>query len=312
MKLTVTIWTDDIKAHAGFEQRFPDVRFLFATTHNDFERYAIESDVIYFGKRHHRDMLENTKRLRWLHVAATGLDQLKPLDTLPERLVVTNMPGLNAEMMADYVIGMLIALSWNLPKLQQQQRQHTWQSWHVPRLEGKTVLILGLGNVGLATARRAVAHRLTVWGVRHQAHPAPFVERVFTLKDLPDILPHADYLVLALPLNEQTSRVISREALTYVKPGVIIVNVGRGELIDETALLDALDTGHVARAALDVFRQEPLPSDHPFWERPDILITPHMAAFSDDYRQRSADVFATNLQRYLQGKPLKHLVKYKP
>lgn len=306
--ITVAVWTDDAEAHAFIARDHPQLDLRVTTERSDFAVAVRNADIVYLGRRHDRSFLDGAARLRWLHVAATGVDQLGDLSSLGPEVTVSNMPGLNGGMMADYCLCALMMMTWNMPLLFEQQRQGRWQGRKSERLEGKTLLILGLGNVGRALVGRARAAGLEVIGLRRSNTPTPGVSRVYPPGALHEALAGADYVACALPATAATRGLLDRAAFAAMKPSAYLVNVGRGAVIDESALIEALAVGEIAGATLDVVAQEPLPADSPLWSAERIILTPHVSGFSADYRARAARIFAANLERFLSGHPPENVV----
>lgn len=306
--IPVVVWTDDPGAHAFLAEEHPQIDLRVLTDRNAYDEAVGAAEVIYLGRRHDRSFLAGAARLRWLHVAAAGVDQLGDLSTLGPEVTVTNMPGLNGGMMADYCMCALMMLTWDMPLLLAQQRDGRWRSRRSERLEGKTLLILGLGHVGGALVGRARAAGLEVIGLRRSGAAVPGVTRVYRPDALHEALGRADHVACTLPATPATRGLLDRAAFAAMKRSAFLVNVGRGAVIDEADLVAALAAGEIAGAALDVFAQEPLPPDSPLWRAERLLVTPHVSGFSADYRARAARVFADNLARYLGGLPPENVI----
>lgn len=306
--LRAAIYTDTIEALAGVPERFPNVEFKITDDAAEFVAAVRNAEIIYIGRKYSRELLAGARRLKWLHLGGTGINGLLPLSDFAPEIILTNTPGLNAGMIADYVLCTTAMLVWDFPRLLRNQGQRRWERWWVERLEGKTILAIGLGNIGKAVAERARAAGMRVLGVKRTPESFPGVERVVGPEELHAVLPEADVAVLTLPLTEETRGLIGARELDIMKETAYLINVSRGGIVDEVALVEALRAGKIAGAALDVFEQEPLPSDSDLWSLENLIITPHIASWSSDYRARAAEVFCRNLERFLAGEPLSHVI----
>lgn len=252
-------------------------------------------------------------RLQWVQVmAAGGGAQVKAAGLEPgelERVAFTTSAGVHGSTLAEFAVFGLLAGAKDLPRLQATQQRHEWEDrWEMRHLDEMTVLVVGLGGIGAAVASRLSAFGGTVWGTSRSGTPVDGLDRVVPLAELPDAVGEVDAIIVTLPGTAQTEHLIGEELLSRAKPGVIVVNVGRGSVIDERALLAELDSGRVAYAALDVFEQEPLPADSALWDHPRVLVSPHTAALSRQEDARIARLFADNARRLLDGEPLRNAV----
>jgi phosphoglycerate dehydrogenase-like enzyme len=263
------------------------------------------------------DILDRAPNLAWLQLTSAGVDRL--LDSEPvrsDRVQVTTASGLHAVPISEWVLGAMIAFAKGFPRAIDAQREQTWRPFWPQELEGATVAVVGLGAIGSRVAQLAKALGMRVLGVRRSA-PArltavqasdPRVDELFPAADLAYALAEADYVVLAVPLTDDTRALIGEAELRAMKPGAVIVNIARGAVIDQAALVRALREGWIAGAALDVTDPEPLPPDDELWKAPNVMITPHISGGTPRYMDRAVDIFCENLERYLAGKPLRNVV----
>jgi len=252
-------------------------------------------------------------RLRWVmttaagggaSVKAAGLDR-SDLD----RIVFTTSAGVHGGPLAEFAVFGVMAGAKNLPRLIADQSARTWPDrWEMRQLDEMTVLVVGLGGIGAECARRFHALGARVWGTTRSGEPVAGVDRLVPLDELIDAVAQVDAIVVTLPGTAQTHHLIGADVFDAVKPGAIITNVGRGTVIDERALLGALDDGRISFAALDVFEQEPLDDTSPLWGHPNVLVSPHTAALSSKEEERIARRFAENAARLLDGEPLTAVV----
>ncbi len=248
-------------------------------------------------------------RLRWvMTTAAGGGAQIKAagLDRQAlDRIVFTTSAGVHGGPLAEFAVFGVMAGAKGLPRLLADQRTRTWpERWEMRQIDEMTVLIVGLGGIGAECARRFHALGARVWGTTRSGEPVAGVDQLVPLEDLVDAASEADAVVVTLPGTAQTHHLIGADVLAAIKPGAIVASVGRGTVIDEHALLHALEEDRVSFAALDVFEQEPLASDSPLWTHPRVLVSPHTAALSSKEEERIARRFAEDAARLLDGLPL--------
>jgi phosphoglycerate dehydrogenase-like enzyme len=244
--------------------------------------------------------------LRWLSIGGSGTDHVWPWD--PNRITVTNAAGVAADMMAEYAIGAMLCFALGLRTFARAQAEHRWIAGKVEAIAGRTLLILGFGRTGQATARRAKSLGMTVVAIRARPEPAEYADEVYGVERLPGLWNRADYLLCCLPLIAETRDIVNASAFADMKSNVVLIDVSRGGIVDEAALLDALLSNRIKGAALDVFSEEPLPPDHPLWEMENVLLTPHCSSVYDGWDVKSAEMFAKNLVRYRRGEPLVNIV----
>jgi glyoxylate/hydroxypyruvate reductase A len=263
----------------------------------------------------YREVLASCPRLKLIQATNAGAgEQVRAAELGAaelERVAVATAAGVHAVPLAEFTMLGLLALAMDLRGLERDRAARTWPSVRRPRRElgGQTLLILGLGQIGGEIARLASAFGMHVIGVRRTPRgPVPGVAEVHSTERLPDLLPRADAVVATLPLTEDTAGLLDAQLIAKLRRGAFLVNVGRGGVVDEQALLDALRSGHIAGAALDVFPTEPLPHSNPLWELPNVLISPHTAALSEREDERLTDLFIDNLGRLLAGEPIRNRI----
>ena len=244
-------------------------------------------------------------KLRMIYCTSAGLDPLAPFDWLPPEVALLNNRGTHAAKAGEYGIMALLMLASRLPPLLQAQRDGEWRPLHGSVLAGRHLVVVGLGSLGGSVAAHARHFGMRVTGVRATPAPHEHCERVLGLGELDQVLPDAEFLFLAAPLTPDTRGLLSRERIALLPRNAGVVNIGRGGLVDQDSLLDALDTERIAGAVLDVFTPEPVPPGHRLWTTKNLVITPHTSA--DDpaiYNDRSLDIFFTNLRALRDGQPL--------
>ena len=259
-----------------------------------------------------RDLMLKAPNFKWLQQWGAGADWLLEYPELAQKdFVLTNVSGIHEIPIGEQIMAYLLMFARGFPRMMRAQLAANWSQKETTTFElaGKTMLLLGTGSIGAYTAKLAEAFGIKVVGVRR--NPEKQVEHIaemIALDDLHAVLPEADFIVLTLPLTKDTRHIIGETELKRMKPTAILVNIGRGGLIDEPALVKALQENVIAGAGLDVFETEPLPEDSPLWEMENVIITPHMAGDTPHYDERALTIFLDNLRRYAKGEPLTHVV----
>jgi phosphoglycerate dehydrogenase-like enzyme len=273
-------------------------------------------------------VLARTPRLAWVHSATAGVERVLTPVSRQRDLLITNARGVFSRPIAEYVMMMILAVSRRLPQLLELQRERTWQPLEGAELSDVTVGIVGLGSIGRAVATLASAFGCRVLATRRRSDAGAaatpedepprdevstageglVLDQILGPDGLPALLAESDFVVLAVPLTPTTEGLIDGPALEAMKPGAWLINVARGRLVDERALLRALREGHIGGAILDTFRDEPLPPSSPFYDMDNVIVTPHTSWSSGRVLDRSVELFCANLRRYAAGQPLLNVV----
>ncbi len=256
------------------------------------------------------EALRAASSLRWFQVTSAGVDRMAADGLLDAGFTVTKVSGLAAPAMAEWVIAAMLILTKNIHVSLRQQAERKWGFHWARELTGKTCGIVGLGAIGRETARRARAMGMEVVATRRSATPDatdPDCDRLFPQADLRALLACADFVVLCMPLTAESRGMIGRLELAAMKPTASLINVARGAVVDQEALIRALQDGTIASAALDVVEPEPLPEESPLWSLPNVMLTPHNSGAVEGYWARAAEMFIRNLERYVAGEPLEGL-----
>lgn len=291
----------------------PRVRAVRVTdaerVHSLIPRDLISRATVMVGWRIPEDVLARADRLRWVHSTGAGVERLLVPPILDGDIILTDSSGIHRGMV-EHVFGVMLAFARRLSVAMRLQLQHRWDHDAAlgEELRGKTLGILGLGAIGSDIARAAPAFEMRVIGTKRRPGPVPGVEQVLPPERLHDALRESDYVVVALPLTAATRGLLGEAEFAAMKPSAVFINIGRGAIVDETALLAALRAGRIAGAALDVFVHEPLPSDSPFYDLPNVIITPHVAGSTPVYFDRVTALVEENLRRFLDGRPLQNVV----
>ncbi len=295
-------------------ERFPGQRFEYATN-AEAVRPALaahDPEVVLslgysgFPGRSHRPAVEHPS-VRWVHVGGSGYEHLAPWDTA--RVQVTNSVGVLSPFLAETVIGAMLALNGHLLTYHAQQQRREWRPIAFRPIAGQTLAVVGLGHIGACVARNARALGMRVIGLRRTPSASDAADEVLPLAQLHDALARADVVSLHLRLSDATRHLVDAAAFAAMRPGALFINTSRGAVVDETALVDALRSGHLGGACLDVFEQEPLPAESPLWAMPNVLVTPHASDNVHDFPVRFAALFADNYERYLAGEALLNRVR---
>ena len=296
------------------ERRFPDLTVAYATTPEevptrlrDYQPEAVLSlSHSRFQGRHHRPAIEHPS-VRWVHVGGSGYEHFLPWNA--ERVTVTNSAGVLSRFLAETATGAMIALNGGFLRYIDQQSRSEWQPRSFRPLLGQTLLVVGLGHIGGWVAHNAKALGMHVLATRRTRTAHESVDELFTPDRLPDIVGRADVVSLHLRLDDSTRHLLNAPLLAAMKPGALLLNTARGGVVDEAALVGALQNRHLGGAYLDVFETEPLPAASPLWQMPNVLVTPHASDSVADWPNRFTALFADNLQRWLDKEPLLNVVR---
>jgi len=256
-----------------------------------------------------REAIQQAPRLRWIHSTAAGVDQLLFPEVLERDVVVTTSSGIH-QPLVEHVFAMMLAMTRRLHVAIRNQLQRKWERRQATgeEIRGKTLGVLGLGRIGAEIAEKAHVFDMRVIGTKRTPDPVPHVDRVLPPSGLPEVLAASDVVIVALPLTPETQGLIGERELRGMKPSALLINIGRGPILQEAAVIRALREGWIAAAALDVFEREPLPGDSPLWAMENVLITPHVSGTSPRYMDAAVPLFCENLARFLRGAPLLNLV----
>ena len=314
----VAFWQTPKSQVERLRQGFPELNFTHALSDTE-ALAALETTDVALASRLSPAMVQQAPRLRWVHSTAAAVGIL-PLSELSARgIAVTNSRGIQAAPMAEHVMGGLLVFSRRFNLILEAQRERRWIQNELTRdswpwsLRGRSMTIVGFGTIGQEVARRAHAFGMRVTGIRRRLdQPAPpFVDRVLGPDRLDEALRGCDVLVISAPFISETDRMIRADQLAMLNRGAIIINVARGKIIDEPALLDGLQNGQLAGAVLDVFEREPLSPDSPLWTLPNVIISPHSSGVRPDHWDEVIDLFGENLRRFQRSEPLLNMVDCK-
>ncbi len=274
------------------------------------------ADVLFdFDQTHREDLPELAPNVRWIQGTSSGIGQFVATMHYATRMpntVFTKASGVHAQPLAEFCLLVMLMFRKSLPRMVREQSRKHWERYAGTDLKGRTAVIVGLGAVGREVGRVCKALNMRVIGVGRTHLPTGSfslaLDEFVHVKDLRTVLPQAEHLVLAAPHTAETEDLIGPNELALMPRGAILINIGRGRLVNEPALATALSAGHLGGAGLDVFVEEPLPKDSPFWDMPNVLVSPHSGSTSDRENKRITDLFCENLTRFLEGQPLINLL----
>ena len=312
-----TEWRPKPLMAEAIRRRWPDMRVLHLLDYDQLPPELPDTDI-FVGYSLRPTQLTEAKKLKWIHSTAAGVAQLMYPELRDSGIMVTNPSGIFSVPMAEHTMGLLLALARNFPDSVRGQDRGEWvqqQLWdkpqHLTELNGQVLLIVGFGSIGREVARRARAFDLRVWGVTRSGEgDSALAEKIVPAKELHAVLSEADYVLIAAPETAETKHLFGEAELMRMKPGARLINVGRGSLLDELALIRALQTGKLGGAALDVTPTEPLPAESPLWKAPNLFITPHTSAVSDRLWHRQTALLMELLELWFGGKELFNRVNF--
>jgi D-2-hydroxyacid dehydrogenase (NADP+) len=296
---------------------WPEMRVVHLPNYDRLLEELVDTDI-FVGYSLRAEQLKGAKNLKWIHSTAAGVAQLMYPELRDSGITVTNPSGIFSVPMAEHTMGLLLALARNFPDSVRAQDRAKWaqqEIWdkqqHLTELNGKVLLIVGYGSIGREVAKRAKAFEMQVWGVtRSGAGERAHAEKIFSAAQLRIALPGADYVLICAPETSETKHLIGAPEIAGMKRGARLINVGRGSLLDEAALVQALESGALGGAALDVAQTEPLPAESPLWKVPNLFITPHTSGVSDRLWDRQTTILISLLERWFAGQELFNQVDF--
>jgi phosphoglycerate dehydrogenase-like enzyme len=284
------------------QERFPDVAMTLVDHHSKVGPHIADAEaLITFTPMMTPKVLEQAPKLKWIQTLGTGVDNLIDQPTLRKDVIVTNVRGIHGPPVSEAALASMLALARNLPGAVRGQDAREWRRWPAQLLHNKTVGIFGVGLIAETLAPMCKAFGMRVVGVSSAPRAVAGFDRMHSRDELARVVGDFDFLVLLTPLTQATRNSIDAELLAAMKPSGFLVNLARGGVVDETALVEALRKKRIAGAALDVFNQEPLPADHPFWAMENVIITTHQGGFCDVYIDYALPTVETNMRAFLNG-----------
>jgi phosphoglycerate dehydrogenase-like enzyme len=289
-------------------ERFPQLTINVVGHHTLVEPYIADTDILLcFSPPMADHVVRDAPKLRWIQALGTGVDNIVDLPSLGKEVVVTNIRGIHGAPVSEATIAYMLSLARDLPRSVHAQDRGQWERWPSALLDGKTVGILGVGLIAEYLAPICKALHMTVIGISGSPRAAPGFDRMVERGDLMKVAGELDYLVVLAPLMPETRNIVGAKLLAVMKPTAYLVNVARGGVVDEAALIKALEAGQIAGAGLDVFSQEPLPPDNPLWKTKNVTIFSHLGGYSQGYEDRAMPTIAGNMAKFL-GNDLKNMI----
>ncbi|PYT50497.1 MAG: hydroxyacid dehydrogenase [Acidobacteria bacterium] len=312
-----TEWRPKPAMAEAIRKRWPEMQVLHLPNYDGLPKELPDTDI-FVGYSLRAEQLKAASKLKWIHSTAAGVAQLMYPELRDSGILVTNPSGIFSVPMAEHTMGLLLALARNFPDSVRHQDHAHWSQqelWdkpqHLTEINGKVLLIVGYGSIGREVAKRARAFEMRVWGVTRSGEgDRTHAEKIFAAAKLREALPEADYVLIAAPETAETRHLMGATEIAKMKRGARLIYVGRGSLLDEAALLRALESGALGGAAIDVAKLEPLPAESPLWKVPNLLITPHTSGVSDRLWDRQAGVLLELLERWFDGRELFNRVDF--
>jgi D-2-hydroxyacid dehydrogenase (NADP+) len=284
------------------QARFPELSIAVVDHHSKVGPHIAQADALLtFAAMLSPKVLAEAPRLKWVQALGTGVDNLADQDTLRKDTIITNIHGIHGPPVSEAALATMLALARDLPRAVRCQDERTWQRFPAQLLHNKTVGIFGVGAIAEALAPRCKAFGMRVVGVSSAQRPVAGFDAIRPRDELSRYVGEFDFFVLLTPLTEQTRNSVNADIFAAMKPSSFLINLARGGVVDEPALIEALKTKRIAGAALDVFSQEPLPTDHPFWSMHNVIITTHQGGFCDVYIDYALPVVEKNMECFLKG-----------
>lgn len=293
---------------SGYEKylapRHPELVIKTVGSRDEAFAHASWADIMMcFGPQVKTDFFKDTPKLKWVHSLGTGTDGITDSPFLGKDVIVTATRGIHGVPMSEMAFLMMLAFNRDLRRIERQRGEQKWERWPGMTLDGKTVGILGLGAIAETMAPRFKAFGMRVIGISRTKRDVAGFDEVYARHEIVTAAAQLDYFVLLVPLEEETRNIVNDRVLAAMKPSAFLINLARGGVLDEDALLRALEKGQIAGAALDALSTEPLPKGHPLWSRPDVFISPHIGGFCDTYVRDAAMQFEESLKAFVAGMP---------
>ena len=309
MNSTIVISGAESAAEVPGIEKLPDgLKVRYVTREEEVAEAVDGADVAFgwgFDTKITKVVWRAGKSLRWLHWCGSGIDALADEDLINSEVIFTSSRGTVSRAMAEYTLGLILAFAKRLPSTVRSQTCHDWQYQLNEQLLGCSVLVIGVGSIGREIGLILSAFGLEVDGMgRSRRESDPDFRKIYAIAELDARLAHYDYVVVIVPSTTQTQRLIGAKQFALMKPTARLINLSRGSILDESALVDALETGQIAGAGLDVFETEPLPSESPLWDMDNVIVSPHVSGVYQDYEAVVVDLFVENVRRYIAHEPL--------
>jgi D-2-hydroxyacid dehydrogenase (NADP+) len=289
--------------------KFPDVVIHAATREEDVGSFIEKADAL-LTIRISDGLFKKAKNLKWVHAFTTGVDYIVNLPSLKKEIMVTSTRGIHGPQVSEMAFLLMLALNRNLPEVVRNQDKGVWERWPGKLLWKKKVAIVGLGIIGEQIARKCKASDMEVFAIDIIKRKVEWVDAFYGPEDIVKVAKDVDYLVIVAPNTPETEKLVNAKVLAAMKPTAFLLNLGRGEVVDEEELIRVLKAGKIAGAGLDTYYEEPLPKEHPFWKMKNVIVSPHMAGMSDVYVEQAVTIAEENLRRFIKGQRGKELLNF--
>lgn len=292
------------KHQTRLKEEFTEQQFIMCSSMDEASAYLKAAEILVtYGEDLTPELIEHAAQLKWIMVLSAGMDRM-PFDAIKAKgILVTNARGIHKTPMAEYAISMLLQVYRQANTLMEKEKAHEWdRNVRMEELNGKTLLVAGAGAIGQEVARLAKAFQMKTIGLSRSGEQREHFDENYQSTELEKLLPETDIVVSVLPSTKETKEFYTYEHFKKLPKHAVFLNMGRGDAVKTEVILDAIRNKEIAHAVLDVFEEEPLPNDHPFWDEENITVTPHLSGISKLYQTRALDIFEENLKIYLQGK----------
>ncbi|OFZ85933.1 MAG: hypothetical protein A2V78_02100 [Betaproteobacteria bacterium RBG_16_64_18] len=291
-----------MKYYNHLRAKFPELTVNMVDNHSKVGPYIESADILVsFGVQLADHVYKEGRNLKWIQALGTGVDGIIGQPSLQDNVLVTNMHGLHGASMPEAAILSMLALARDLPRVLRNQARHAWDRFPSRLLKGKTVGIVGVGAIAEDLAPKCKMFGMSVVGITSAKREVAGFDRMVGRDQLEEAVRELDYVLLLTPYTPQTCGIVNAKILAAMKPTSFLINLARGGVVDEPALIEALKGRRIAGAALDVFAEEPLPADHPFWNMENVIVTPHLGGFHDQYAEQALPTVEENVRRFLAG-----------
>ncbi len=314
--LTLLVMADPAYEYLEALSRLPsETRVIVSKDRGKLPSLAAEADVIlnadFSDLRLLPDMFPYARRVQWVHSIAAGIDSILSSELIASPVILTNGRGVFRRPLGEWVIAAMLFFSYDLRRLLKQQQEQRWEKFEPIELQGRTLGIVGYGEIGRTAAELARPFGMRIVAVRRKPELSaqdPLLDKVYPPARMNEMLGECDFVVVAAPLTPETRKLVGVPQFEAMKPSAVIINVGRGPVIDETAMIAALESGRIRGAGLDVFETEPLPAGHPLYRLSNVLLSPHCADQTAGWLDRAVEFFVENFERFRKGEPLQNVV----
>jgi len=281
--------------------KFPQLSVHAASKQEEISQHAAKVEIFVTLFRIDDDVYKQAVNLKWVQALTTGVNYILDRPSLRKEVIVTSCRGIHGPQMSEMAFLLMLALNRNFPQVVRNQDREVWGRWPGKLLYQKNLGVFGVGVIGEEIAKKAKAFGMTVYGFDIVKRDLASVDHFFGPEDLPRVARELDYLVFVAPATSDTHKIVGPKLLSSMKPTAFLINIARGELVDNDALIQALETGKIAGAALDALVPEPLPKGHPLWKTKNVIITPHVGGVSDIYMEQVMPIVEENIRRFLRG-----------